>query len=120
MEESRKKFIAECQIRLLKEKEKRINGLKSLSLSLSEEIRGDEADIASSLSHQDSVLAQREKILFEIREIDEALGRIEEGTYGVCEETEEEIEARRLQAIPWTRLSLAGAEARERNKKRFA
>ncbi|HAX42843.1 MAG TPA: molecular chaperone DnaK, partial [Solibacterales bacterium] len=35
------------------------------------------------------------------RLIDQALKRIEEGEYGVCQECEEKISAKRLQAIPW-------------------
>ena len=38
-------------------------------------------------------------------EIEEALRRIESGTYGVCEMTGEPIEEARLEAIPWTRFS---------------
>jgi DnaK suppressor protein len=49
-----------------------------------------------------------------------ALSRIESGTYGICEETEEQIEHERLLAIPWTRLSIEGAEIRESIKKRYA
>jgi len=42
-------------------------------------------------------------------EIDEAINRIRDGTYGKCELTGKPIEAARLEAIPWTRFS-AGAE----------
>ena len=49
-----------------------------------------------------------------------ALARIEQGTFGVCEETEEVIESERLLAIPWTRLSIEGAEIREAVSRRFA
>jgi len=40
-------------------------------------------------------------------QIDEALNRIRDGTYGVCELTGEPIEPERLEAIPWTRFSLS-------------
>ena len=47
-----------------------------------------------------------------------ALARIEQGCYGVCEETGEIIESERLMALPWTSLSIEGAEIREAiNKK---
>jgi RNA polymerase-binding protein DksA len=39
-------------------------------------------------------------------EIDAALKRIDDGTYGVCELTGKPISWKRLQAIPWTRFSL--------------
>ncbi len=41
-----------------------------------------------------------------IYEIEEALKRIEKGTYGVCELTGEQIPAPRLEAIPWTRFTV--------------
>ena len=40
--------------------------------------------------------------------------------FGICEETEEVIEPERLRAIPWTRLSIEGAEIRESVNKRYA
>ena len=41
-----------------------------------------------------------------VYEIDAALKRIEEGTYGVCELTGHKIPWERLEAIPWTRFTL--------------
>ena len=41
-------------------------------------------------------------------EIDAALERIDDGTYGVCELTGQLIPWKRLEAIPWTRFSLEG------------
>src|SRR5690606_9615869 len=50
-------------------------------------------------------------------EVSEALERMEEGTYGVCEETEEPIGFKRLQAQPWTRLSIEAQSDLERRNK---
>ena len=41
-----------------------------------------------------------------VYEIDAALKRIEEGTYGVCELTGQKIPWERLEAIPWTRFTM--------------
>lgn len=50
-------------------------------------------------------------------EVSEALERIKDGTYGVCEETEEPIGFKRLQAQPWTRLSIdAQSDLERRNR----
>ena len=49
-----------------------------------------------------------------IAKIDEALERIEEGTYGYCEETGEPINVRRLEARPIATLSLEAQERHER------
>lgn len=49
-----------------------------------------------------------------IREIDEALRRIDEGVYGVCEVTKQPISTQRLNELPWTRLSIEAARDAER------
>ena len=46
-------------------------------------------------------------------EIDEALNRIRDGTYGICELTGKPIESRRLEAIPWTRFNAAAEKQLE-------
>lgn len=48
-----------------------------------------------------------------LREIEEALQRIEDGTYGICEITGEEINLERLRAIPTARLSIEAQEKLE-------
>ena len=48
-------------------------------------------------------------------EIDAALKRIEDGTYGFCELTGKPIGWERLEAIPWTRFSLEGEKQLERH-----
>lgn len=45
-----------------------------------------------------------------LRLVDAALGRLEEGEYGVCLACEEKIPARRLQAIPWARYCVGCQE----------
>jgi RNA polymerase-binding transcription factor len=48
-----------------------------------------------------------------LREIDAALQRIEDGTYGVCGACGKPIEEERLEAIPWTRLCIDDARKQE-------
>lgn len=57
-------------------------------------------------------LAQVDRNL--IREIDVALGRIDDGTYGFCELTGKPIKAERLEELPWARYSIEAARERER------
>jgi DnaK suppressor protein len=54
-----------------------------------------------------------------IRKIDEALKRIEDGSYGYCLETGEEIGVKRLEARPVATLSLEAQERRERREKQY-
>ncbi len=74
---------------------------------------GDEADQTMSLQAEHQMLAIQQRMRRQLLEIESALARIQARTFGICEETEEPIEANRLLAIPWTRLSLEGAEIRE-------
>jgi DnaK suppressor protein len=54
-----------------------------------------------------------------IRKIEEALERIEDGSYGYCLETGEEIGIKRLEARPVATLSLEAQERRERREKQY-
>ena len=119
MGNDRQKLYEECRVKLLKVRQESMNGLQALNPSLATEMVGDEADLASAHISQTQALNQRDKFIAKIKEIDDALARLENGTYGICEETEELIEEKRLIAIPWTRLSLEGAEVREREQKRY-
>jgi DnaK suppressor protein len=49
-----------------------------------------------------------------LSDVREALARFEKGEYGVCEDCEESISPRRLQAIPWARTCVKCQEARDR------
>ncbi|HVS77784.1 MAG TPA: RNA polymerase-binding protein DksA [Steroidobacteraceae bacterium] len=54
-----------------------------------------------------------------IRKIDEALKRIEDGSYGYCLETGEEIGIKRLEARPVATLSIEAQERRERRERQY-
>jgi len=49
-----------------------------------------------------------------LQDIYDALNRIEEGTFGICENNGEPIPKKRLEAIPWTRYCLACASKMEK------
>jgi len=49
-----------------------------------------------------------------LKEIEDALGRIENGTYGICEGSNEPIPKERLRAIPWARYCVAFASLLEK------
>lgn len=75
----------------------------------------DLADRASSETDRAVELRARDRQRKLISKIDAALARIDDGTYGYCEETGEPIGLRRLDARPIATLSL---EAQERHEKR--
>ena len=75
----------------------------------------DIADRASSETDRSIELKARDRQRKLIAKIDSALGRIEDGSYGYCEETGDSIGVGRLEARPIATLSL---EAQERHEKR--
>lgn len=81
---------------------------------------GDEADQTNAVLTENQLFAAQMRLRTQLLEIESALARMARGTYGICEETEEPIEKDRLLAIPWTRLSIEGAEIREANEPRRA
>jgi len=54
-----------------------------------------------------------------LRKINSALARVEEGTYGFCEETGEEIGLKRLEARPVATLCVEAQERREMAERQF-
>jgi DnaK suppressor protein len=87
--------------------------------SLQEEANNhsDMADRASSESDRSLELRTRDRQRKLISKIDAALKRIEEGTYGYCEETGDPIGIARLDARPIATLSLEAQETHERREK---
>jgi DnaK suppressor protein len=114
-------LLEECKRRLLNAKTDILNRVMDARRELHfEDKGGDEADQTARVLSEGETLTLHERMRSQLLEIELALSRIESGTYGICEETEEQIEPERLLAIPWTRLSIEGAEIRESLKKRYA
>lgn len=116
------KLIAECRQRLLNSKQDILNRVRESrsNLDQNEEKGGDEGDQTVRVLAEQEFLSMHERLRNQLMEIESALARIENGTFGFCEETEEAIEPERLRALPWTRLSIEGAEIRESMTKRYA
>ena len=64
------------------------------------------ADMATSTYHRELDEGLEESAQTTLDEIEAALGRIEDGSYGVCEVCGKPIGAERLSAIPWARLCI--------------
>ncbi|MCB1157479.1 MAG: TraR/DksA C4-type zinc finger protein [Leptospiraceae bacterium] len=77
---------------------------------------GDLADMASEINEEalSSVLTENEIDL--LNQIEHALQKIEDGTYGICEGTNKKIPLARLRAIPWTPYTIEYAEIASKNK----
>jgi DnaK suppressor protein len=80
-------------------------------------IEADIADRASVETNRSLELRTRDRARKLILKIDEALERIEDGTYGYCEETHEPMSLSRLEARPIATLSVEAQERHERMEK---
>ena len=80
---------------------------------LGRERGGDQADQVNRLQEEAKYTGQMQRDLLLLEKVLQALERMENGRYGICEQTEELIELKRLESIPWTTLSIEGAEIAE-------
>ncbi|MDX1570141.1 MAG: RNA polymerase-binding protein DksA [Xanthomonadales bacterium] len=100
---------------LIEESKQTIDHLRS-------EVRdvGDEAERATRETENSLELRTRDRYRKLLGKIDSALKRIEDGTYGYCEETDEEIGLARLDARPIATLSLDAQERWELRQKQLS
>ncbi|MCB0385622.1 MAG: TraR/DksA family transcriptional regulator [Bdellovibrionales bacterium] len=113
-------LIEECKARLLAAKSETLNRFSQNRMDYdSRDDRGDEVDQTMRTLAENQYLTNQNRLRVQLLEIESALARIETGAFGFCEETAEPIEAQRLLAIPWTRLSIEGAEMRESLSSKF-
>jgi DnaK suppressor protein len=75
---------------------------------------GDQADHASAGTEREFETLNRERVQILLRQTGQALVRLENGTFGYCEDTGEPIDLKRLVAQPATSLSIEAQQARER------
>lgn len=97
---------------IIDETRETLNGLHEES-----EQHADSADRATSETDRALILRARDRQRKLINKIDAALARIEDGTYGYCEETGEAIGLKRLDARPIATLSLEAQERHERRER---
>ncbi len=99
---------------LIEESQETINNLRG-------EVRdvGDEAERASRETENSLELRTRDRYRKLLGKIDQALSRVEDGSYGFCEETGEEIGLARLEARPNATLCLDAQERWELKQKQM-
>jgi DnaK suppressor protein len=108
-------IVQECKIKLMAMKAELLNRMSSVRWEIrnNDKNSGDEIDQTVAMLSEHTNLVNNDRIRFQLMEIEYALARIQRGEFGICEETFEPIEPERLLAIPYTRLSIEGAELRE-------
>jgi DnaK suppressor protein len=117
------KLIAKYRKLLLEEKQRILNNSKNAlqnELSLSQDDLPDETDLAASEINQNLIFKLRDRERQLLSKIDEALARMDEGTFGTCQDCEEPIEPRRLEARPVSTLCIACKEKQEHREKIYA
>jgi DnaK suppressor protein len=82
-------------------------GVRTLQATMENNSRqGDMADQASGNNEVHIALRLRQTDAKILQAIEEALQRIDKGTYGICRDCGNQIAPARLQAIPWTRVCI--------------
>ena len=99
---------------LLKDSEETLDNLKEGGMTVP-----DISDRASAEADKALELRTRDRMRKVISKIDVALGKLEDGTYGYCEETGEPIGLERLIARPIATLSIEAQERHERMEKTY-
>jgi len=107
-----KRQLLEWKKELIKEAQETLDHLKAEKLN-----EPDPTDRAMAEIEAASELRSRDRYRKLIVKIDHALERIEDGTYGYCEETGEPIGLRRLRARPVATFCIEAQERHEKHKK---
>lgn len=93
-----------------------VHGAKVRSLEHSNDEIQDIADQASSAYTKEFLLSIGDTERRMLRQVDQALSKIREDRYGLCEACNETISEKRLEALPFARLCIACQEEEERAK----
>lgn len=88
-------------------------------LHISSDDLADEGDLAATVINQQVTIAMRAQERHRLQLISVALEKIEDGSYGYCEDCDEPISEKRLTTQPWADLCITHAEEREREQDRF-
>jgi DnaK suppressor protein len=87
----------------LRQHSENIRSEQAVALELADDGVKDSVDLSLLDVNREIALRLGERESQMVADIDEALRRIEEGTYGICERCEEPIDERRLEALPTAR-----------------
>ena len=115
MKEYFKQKLVSWKKDLLKESSQTLNNLQNEN-----EAKPDITDRASEEIDRSFELRTRDRERKLINKIDAALQRIEDGSYGYCDETGDPISIKRLEARPVATLSLEAQEMHEKAEKRIS
>jgi DnaK suppressor protein len=84
------------------------------------ERRADLVDDVLCASERALVVSNLDRDSRQLRDARAALDRIEDGSFGICQECEEDIHPKRLRAVPWAAFCIRCQEAVDHNSEEFA
>lgn len=105
--------LEEIKGKLIKERESILAKLSNKNLSIDDSEMPDPVDLAVNNYSKNVMLSVSENESRQLTLVNEALERIEDDEYGLCQNCEEEINPKRLNAVPWARYCLACQELDE-------
>ena len=111
---SRDEELSRAQIlleALAKELERGIHHREAIAIEQSP----DQLDEIQTASERDLAISKIDRQSKQLRDVRTALRRIRDGTFGICEQCDEDIAPKRLAAIPWASLCIVCQEVEERN-----
>lgn len=106
--------LEEIKDKLITEKESLLRKLSNKNLSIDDSEMPDPVDLAVTNYSKNVMLSVSENESRQLMLINDALERIEDDEYGLCQNCEEEIVQKRLNAVPWAKYCLACQELDER------
>jgi DnaK suppressor protein len=113
----KKELLAKLRTRLEKRRKELVSSNNRARVESREDISGsgtlDYVDYAVHSYDKEFLLSLSSLERRELHQIEEALARIDEGEYGLCEECGEEISEKRLKAVPWARHCIECQELEE-------
>ena len=110
------KKLKDVKQRLLDERMLLIEKLKGNDLSVDDSETPDPVDLAVRNYSKNVMLAVSENESRQLALVDEALLRVEDDEYGICQNCEQVINPKRLAAIPWARYCLSCQELVEQGQ----
>lgn len=106
--------LTEIKDKLLVERETIIRKLSNKNLSIDDSEMPDPVDLAVNNYSKNVMLSVSENESRQLTLVNGAIERLEDDEYGLCQNCEEEINPKRLNAVPWARYCLACQELDER------
>ncbi|MBT7610894.1 MAG: TraR/DksA family transcriptional regulator [Bacteriovoracaceae bacterium] len=112
-----KKFIQSQKESLLQLKNSILNAINEKGLSaiqIEKDQTCEDGDQAQAYQDQNLSFELMDRDMKKLHDIDHALAKIEDGTYGFCEDSDVPISKKRLEKMPWAKYSIESAEQIEK------